>query len=240
MAHCVIFGAKATKRRIRMAKSLTSRKQEFVRDSIYDAAIDLFVRKGFMETNVEDLAQAAGVSRRSFFRYFTTKDHVLAHSIVKYGDVLVSAIGASPADSYANEVVQDAVAAGIQFATSDPRTRQITQITAQNLSARQAHRSRMVEVEIRVSAAFAARTRNETKDDVRPRMLALLTLMVVDLTLMTWLKSGFEDCPAASKVVMEQLSRVLCDSSNSPATAATEKHTAKPAAGTRRRPEAAR
>jgi len=104
------------------------------------------------------------VSRRSFFRYFTTKDHVLAHSIIKYGDVLVSAVGASPAESSASEVVHDAVLAGIRFATSEPRTRQIIEITSQNLSARQAHRSRMVEVEIRLCTAFAARTRNETKD----------------------------------------------------------------------------
>jgi len=192
-----------------MAKTLTSRKQEFVRDAIYDAAIELFVHKGFVETNVEDIAQAAGVSRRSFFRYFTTKDHILAHSIMKYGDVLVSTIGASPAESSAYEVVQDAVLAGLRFATSDVRTRQVMQITEKNLSARQAHRSRMVEVEIRLCTAFAARTRNETKDDVRPRMLALLTLMLADLTLMSWLKGGFEDWSAASECVMAQLLREL-------------------------------
>jgi AcrR family transcriptional regulator len=215
MAHCVIFGPTARrfnlKEGISMAKSLTTRKQEFVRDSIFDAAIELFVRKGFLQTNVDDVAQAAGVSRRSFFRYFSTKDHVLAHNIMKYGDVLVSAIGASPAESSAFEVVHDAVLAGLRFATSDPRTPQIMQITAQNLSIRQAHRSRTVEVEIRLCAAFAARTRNETKDDVRPRMLALLTLMLVDLTLMSWLKGGFEDWLAASNDVMAQLSRVLCE-----------------------------
>ena len=119
-----------------MARSLTSRKQDFVRDAIYDAAIELFVKKGFLQIgDVDDVAQAAGVSRRSFFRYFTTKDHVLAHSIMKYGDVLVSAIAASPAESSAFEVVQDVDIAGIRFATSDARTRQIMQITAQNFIA---------------------------------------------------------------------------------------------------------
>ena len=220
-----------------MAKSLTSRKQEFVRDSIYDAAIDLFARKGFLETNIEDVAQAAGVSRRSFFRYFTTKDHLLAHSIVKYGDVLVAAVGASPAESSAHEVMHDAVVAGIEYATSEPKTRQIMQITAQNLSARQAHRSRMVEVEIRLCTAFAARTRNETKDDVRPRMLALLTLMTVDLTLMAWLKSGFEDYPAASKSVMEKMAQVMCEPNDSAKSLVTEKRKSKsPTVKTKRPP----
>ncbi len=194
-----------------MAKSLKSRKQEFVRDSIYDAAIDLFVRQGFQETSVEDVAKAAGVSRRSFFRYFTTKDHLLAYSIMKYGDVLVSAVAASPAESSAIEVVHDTVLAGIQFSVAQPRTRQIMGITSRNLHARQALRSRMVEVEIRLSEAFAARTRNETKNDFRPRMLAVLTLTVVDLSLFSWFKGDFEDCSTASKFVFEQLSRVLCE-----------------------------
>ena len=214
---------------LHMAKSLKSRKQEFVRDSIYDAAIDLFVRQGFQETSVEDVAKAASVSRRSFFRYFTTKDHLLAYSIMKYGDVLVSAVASSPAESAAIEVVHDAVLAGTHFATSQPRTRQLMVITSRNLPARQALRSRMVEVEIRLSEAFAARTRKETRDDFRPRMLAVLTLTVVDLSLPLWFKGDFEDCSTASKFVFEQLSRVLCEPNELQTSAAPQKRKLKPA-----------
>jgi AcrR family transcriptional regulator len=212
-----------------MAKSLKSRKQEFVRDSIYDAAIELFDRKGFQETGVEDVAKAAGVSRRSFFRYFTTKDHLLAYSIMKYGDVLVSAVAASPAESSALEVVHDTVLAGTQFSAAQPRTQQIMRITSRNLSARQALRSRMVEVEIRLSEAFASRTRNETKDDFRPKMLAVLTLTVVDLSLFCWFKGDFEDCSTASKFVFGQLSRVLCEPNEITGPATSQIRKSKPA-----------
>jgi AcrR family transcriptional regulator len=192
-----------------MAKSLTSRKQDFVRDAIFEAAIELFVRQGFQETNVDEIARAAGVSRRSFFRYFTTKDHLLGHNMVKHADVLASAVAKSPAESSMNQVVHDAVMAGIQFATSSSRTRQIIEITAQNLSARQAHSSRKVEVEMRVSEAFAARTRHETKDDVRPRALAMLTLTVIELSLMAWFKHDFKDCSKASDDVFALFTRTL-------------------------------
>jgi len=215
MARYVIFGANQNQTsrngEIHMATSLKSRKQEFVQDSIFEAAIDLFVRKGFQETSVEDVAMAAGVSRRSFFRYFTTKDHLLGHNIVKHGNVLVAAVAACPAESSAFEVVRDAALVAIEFAMSNPRTRQIIAITASNLSARRANRSRFVDVEIGLSEAFAERTRHEKKDDVRPRMLATLTLMLVDLSLISWFKGEFEDCSKALDHVSALLSRVLCE-----------------------------
>lgn len=44
-----------------MTISFQSRKQQFVRDAIYDAAIGLFAEKGFDEVTVEEIARAAGV-----------------------------------------------------------------------------------------------------------------------------------------------------------------------------------
>ncbi|MBU3995527.1 MAG: TetR family transcriptional regulator, partial [Actinobacteria bacterium] len=38
------------------------------------AAIELFLERGFEETFVDDIAQAAGISRRTFFRYFPSKN----------------------------------------------------------------------------------------------------------------------------------------------------------------------
>ncbi len=37
----------------------------------------LFVAEGFDNTSIEDIARAAGISRRTFFRYFSTKADVL-------------------------------------------------------------------------------------------------------------------------------------------------------------------
>lgn len=48
-----------------------------VRTDLHDAAIGLFSERGYEATSVEDIAEAAGVSLRTFFRYFTGKDDVL-------------------------------------------------------------------------------------------------------------------------------------------------------------------
>jgi hypothetical protein len=114
------------------------------------------------------------------------------------------------------------------------------EIAVRNLPARQANRSRMVEVEIRLSEAFAARTRKETKDDFRPRMLAVLTLMVVDLTLFSWFKGDFKDSSAASNYVFTQLNGVFSDGTGSQKSQETQLHKPRPAAKKNRRITTAR
>ena len=59
---------------------VASRAQRIQADTIARlsaAAIDFFEAKGFEATTVDEIAQRAGVSRRTFFRYFPTKEDVL-------------------------------------------------------------------------------------------------------------------------------------------------------------------
>src|SRR5579863_3355597 len=48
-----------------------------MRDRIYRAALRLFAERGFLETTVEDITEAADVGKGTFFNYFPTKEHVL-------------------------------------------------------------------------------------------------------------------------------------------------------------------
>ena len=195
-----------------MTKELAVRKQELVRDTIFDAAIDLFIRNGFNETTIDQVAEAAGISQRSFFRYFATKADLLAYPIAAYGDVLVSAVTACAPGTDLLEVVRQAAVAGIEFSNSSPRTRQIVEITAQNISARQAHKAATVEVEIRLSDAYAARTRSANKFGLEPRMLALLTLMVGDLAVSSWFVGQAKDPATALRNVFTRLKRMFRES----------------------------
>lgn len=47
------------------------------RTNLADAAVRLFSERGYEATSVDDIADAAGVSLRTFFRYFGSKDDVL-------------------------------------------------------------------------------------------------------------------------------------------------------------------
>ena len=48
-----------------------------MRDALVAAAFQLFIERGFEQTTVDDIVALAGVGRRSFFRYFPSKEDVV-------------------------------------------------------------------------------------------------------------------------------------------------------------------
>lgn len=61
-------------------------------------ALELFTKQGFDDTTVEEIAARAGVSRRTFFRYFDSKASVLWHEFDSEVEALRAAFTAAPAD----------------------------------------------------------------------------------------------------------------------------------------------
>jgi AcrR family transcriptional regulator len=52
------------------------RRKSETRERIFRAALGLFVERGFFDTTVEDITEAADVGKGTFFRYFPSKEHV--------------------------------------------------------------------------------------------------------------------------------------------------------------------
>lgn len=181
---------------------MTERKQALVRDAIWDAAIDLFVEKGFDETTVDDIAQAAGTSRRSFFRYFESKNDLLAQPIVSYGSALVDAIGACPARYSPYEVLRHTVMAVAKRSACHPRVKKVMGIVAKYPAAREAQAARIAELQERTAEAFAHRYKRGLKNQLTARVLAALTLSLLGVVFQTWFEAGQARIEAAVDQVL--------------------------------------
>lgn len=78
------------------ALPLRERTRRAVRKELQTVAIGLFLRQGFEATTVEQIAEAAGLSRRSFHRYFASKDDVLTAALEDSGAAIAAGIAARP------------------------------------------------------------------------------------------------------------------------------------------------
>ncbi|WP_433791412.1 TetR family transcriptional regulator [Actinoplanes sp. CA-252034] len=76
--------------------SLWSRTRNAVYGEITRTAMELFLTRGFAATTIDDIAAAAGISRRSFFRYFGTKEDVVLGDLIASGDLIRQALEARP------------------------------------------------------------------------------------------------------------------------------------------------
>ena len=93
---------------------LRERKKVQTRDAIRESAHDLFAARGFAGTTVDDIAEAANVSPRTFFRYFTNKEDVLFSEFDETLDLLQAFLASRPLD----EAIDDSLRlAGEQFAS---------------------------------------------------------------------------------------------------------------------------
>lgn len=59
---------------------LRARKRAKTRDQIAQTAIKFFFERGYEETTLEDIAEAAEVHKRTLLRYFPTKAHLILHT----------------------------------------------------------------------------------------------------------------------------------------------------------------
>ncbi|MFD7387871.1 TetR/AcrR family transcriptional regulator [Streptomyces sp. NPDC059852] len=89
--------------------SLTERRKAATRADIARAAAGLFVRQGLKATRAEDIAQAAGVAPRTFYRYFATKEEAVAPLYTDGADRWTRAVRDAPAALSVPEALEHAV-----------------------------------------------------------------------------------------------------------------------------------
>ena len=86
------------------------------------AALDLYAERGFEQTTAADIAQAAGLTERTFFRYFADKREVLFAGQEHFEQVFLDGVAAAPAGASALDVVAHALEAASAYFPDERRT----------------------------------------------------------------------------------------------------------------------
>ncbi|MFJ9543829.1 TetR/AcrR family transcriptional regulator [Streptomyces sp. NPDC101225] len=83
--------------------------RQAVRAEIAAKALDLFLEQGFEQTTVNQIAAAVGMSPRSVFRYFDTKEDMVIGGLIELGHGVADALESQPEDRTAWTALRNAL-----------------------------------------------------------------------------------------------------------------------------------
>jgi AcrR family transcriptional regulator len=78
------------------AAGLRERKKHATREALVRAGLELFVERGYDETTLAEIADAAGVSTRTIFAYFPSKEDILFSDFPVMKEALAQALAERP------------------------------------------------------------------------------------------------------------------------------------------------
>lgn len=118
---------------------LRERTRRAVRGELIALAMDLFLSQGFEETTVEQIAAAAGLSRRSYFRYFSSKDEVFAEGLAAIGRDIAAALARQPSEEKPWRALRAAFGPLLAGIEEDERMRSMSRMMLENPALQSSH-----------------------------------------------------------------------------------------------------
>jgi TetR/AcrR family transcriptional regulator, regulator of mycofactocin system len=170
-------------------------------------ALRLFTDQGFDDTTVEQIAAAAGVSRRTFFRYYDTKAAVLWHEFDHEVDALRSAFAAIPADVGLMDAIRQVVVGVNHYQADDVAELRMRINLIGAVPALQASSAPHYDAWERTVSEFAAARLRCSVDDLLPLAIGRATLAACRAAFDTWVIRADADLTVYLDQALAALSR---------------------------------
>jgi AcrR family transcriptional regulator len=186
-----------------MTEGLRARARLAMRTEIAETAFALFVQRGFEQTTVDEIAEAAGLSRRSFFRYFPSKEDAVFGLLYDLGEELAAAVAARPAAESPWDALRASCAVLIEPMLGRPDDAMaLLRLIHETPSLRARHQDKQDRWRKLLTDALQARSVPSLDADV----LASAALAVFDVVCRQWLFAG---APADIATLMDEAFAVL-------------------------------
>ena len=179
---------------------LRERRHLETKQLLVETAFDLFIARGFTNVSMEEVAQAAGVSRSTLYRRFPTKEDLVFEVPTRWVVVFDDAVEALPPDaSLADAIGQPALAVAAHIDQNNEIIRTAYQILGQSPTLQQSGLATTAWLG-RVTVVFE---RFSTADSETSLMLAGAYFGAIDAMMLDWANVD------ATSSVTERTTRLL-------------------------------
>lgn len=166
---------------------MAERKRQLVAAEITEAALQLCAVKGFDTTTVDEIVVAAGVSRRTFFRYFSSKEDVAIQLMASLGADMRDELRARPADEPPATALRHAVRRAIDHCVDEPlKSLRVVQLILRTPVLHARMLERQAQWRELLTAELAARLGRDPATDLFPEMAAGMALAAFEAAMRRW------------------------------------------------------
>ncbi len=170
---------------------LRERKKQKTREAIQRAAMRLFVKQGYEETTVEEIAEVAEISPSTFFNYFPTKEDVVLYDM--YDPITIEMILKRPKDEPLSTVARQVLQA---MAELFERDKDVMLERAKLIMEVPELRGRMWDEVERTQALFAqvlAERTGRSPDDFELRVTTRIFVAAMYEAAMEWMRGNVRE-----------------------------------------------
>jgi AcrR family transcriptional regulator len=173
------------------ASGLRERKKERTRHELMAVAAQLFNERGFDHVTIEEIAAAAEVSPRTFYRYFPAKEDLVLGNVDESARTLIDALRARPD----GEPILDSIRGLVRDLATDfeadidtQRSRAAVLESTPSLKLRNAERQGILEEAL--APVIAERLGSSVATDLKPRLIAACAVAAIRVASATWIAGG--------------------------------------------------
>jgi len=171
------------------ASDRRQRRSAEIRERLFRAALAQFGKKGFAETTIKDITEAADVGKGTFFNYFPSKDHIL----IAFGEMQFGKLEAAVEEARRTNapIPQFLRALGVRMTQEPTRNPEIIRALLQAYLSTTPVRQAMVDLQKRVLAVHTELIRigqeqGAIRKDVPAEQMAYVFRQTIFGTLLIW------------------------------------------------------
>jgi AcrR family transcriptional regulator len=170
------------------AGSAHARRTERTRQALIDTALQLFAVRGYEATTTDEIAEMAGVSPRTFFRYFRTKESVLFFGEDDFALLVAAELERVPISVNDVDALERCLVSLAARITALRRRVKLYQKAVSSSALLRGRERDSDEANARVVAAALARRRHKTRPDRAMELIAALSFLLMRRATEAWLR----------------------------------------------------